>query len=54
MAKGQQINPVRGDQPRASTSQLSRDVKPATMDYRVSGVKSYTPRTTPRSPARRP
>jgi hypothetical protein len=46
MAKGPSINPVRGDQPRASTAQLSRDVKPATMNYRISGMRTATPRTT--------
>lgn len=44
----------KGTQPRASTPSLARDAKPATMDYRISGMKSYTPRTTSRSLTRRP
>ena len=47
------INPIRGSQIRATEASLSRETKPVTMDYRISGTKSYTPRITPRQ-ARRP
>jgi hypothetical protein len=49
----QSINPVRGSQIRATEASLSRETKPVTMDYRISGMKSYTPRAAPRQ-ARRP
>jgi hypothetical protein len=54
MAAKQQFRTLKGTQPRATEASLSRAPKPVSMDYRISGMKSYTPRTTSRSLTRRP
>ena len=39
----------KADQPRVSTGELSRMDKPASMQYRTEGIKSYSGRSTPRN-----
>ena len=40
------------DQPRYSTAELNRQDQPASLQYRVQGMKSYNTRMTERSPTR--
>lgn len=39
----------KADQPRVTTSDLSRGEKPASMQYRTEGIKSYSGRSSSRS-----
>lgn len=43
-----QVQP-KADQPRVTTGQLERADKPASMQYRTEGIKSYSGRTSPRN-----